>query len=274
MVRVIIFGAHPDDCEILAGGTAAKWAAAGSAVLAVSLTNGDIGHFDQAGGPLARRRAEEIRRAGEVLGIKSISLDNHDGELVPSLENRRAVTRLIREWKADVVISHRPNDYHPDHRSVGILVQDAGYMVTVPFWCADVPHLRKNPAFFFSRDGFRTPNPFRPDIVVSIDDQIEKKRSALACLESALEFVGFMDAQGAGEPDDRARARALTSANRAAVLEQWIARFSTADGLGPALEKWYGKEKAAVIRHAEPFEICEYGRQPDEAELRTLFPLS
>jgi len=272
MARIIIFGAHPDDCEIVAGGTAAKWAAAGHAVMAVSLTNGDIGHFDQAGGPLARRRFEEVRRAGEVLGIKSISLDNHDGELLPTLENRRTVTRLIREWKADVVISHRPNDYHPDHRSVGMLVQDAGYMVTVPFWCPEVPHLRKNPAFFFSRDGFRTPNPFRPDVVVSIDDQIEKKRAALACLESAMEFMGFMEYQGAGEPDEKARERARTAASRAAVLDQVLARSSTADGLGTALEKWYGK-RASSIRYAEAFELCEYGRQPDEAELRTLFPL-
>ena len=140
-LRIIAFGAHPDDCELRVGGTGAKWAALGHAVKFVSVTNGDIGHWREAGGPLAKRRKAEVVETARILGITTQVLDIHDGELEATLENRRTITRLIREWKADIVMGHRPNDYHPDHRAVGQLVQDASYMVTVPFFCPDTPHL-------------------------------------------------------------------------------------------------------------------------------------
>src|SRR6266581_7001245 len=183
-LRIICFGAHPDDCEIQAGGVAAMWAAKGHHVKLVSVTNGDIGHWREAGGPLARRRKAEAERADEILGITTEVLDIHDGELLPTLENRRLITRLIREWKADIVMGPRPNDYHPDHRYTGVLVQDAAYMVTVPFFCPDVPAMKKNPAFFYYPDNFRKPNPFAPDVLVSIDDVMAKKLDALAVMES------------------------------------------------------------------------------------------
>src|SRR5881628_575464 len=141
-LRIICFGAHPDDCEIQAGGVGAMWAAKGHKVKFVSVTNGDIGHWREAGGPLARRRKAEVDRAAKILGIDTEVLDIHDGELLPTLENRRTITRLIRDWKADIVMSHRPNDYHPDHRYTGVLVQDAAYMVAVPHFCPDVPPLK------------------------------------------------------------------------------------------------------------------------------------
>src|SRR6187431_3541077 len=153
-LRIICFGAHPDDCELQAGGVGALWAAKGHHVKLVSVTNGDIGHWREAGGPLARRRTAEVQAAGRILGVTSEVLDIHDGELLPTLENRRTITRLIREWKADIVMSHRPNDYHPDHRYVGVLVMDAAYMVTVPYSCPDIPHLTKNPVFLFAEDEF------------------------------------------------------------------------------------------------------------------------
>src|SRR5947209_15358572 len=131
-LRIIVFGAHPDDCELDAGGTAARWAKLGHKVKFVSTTNGDIGHHQMAGGILARRRAAEVKKCAEILGVTTEVLDNHDGELMPTLENRKAVVRLIRGWNADLVIAPRPNDYHPDHRYTGILVQDAAFMVIVP----------------------------------------------------------------------------------------------------------------------------------------------
>ena len=163
-LRIICFGAHPDDCEIQVGGVAAMWAGKGHHVKLVSVTNGDIGHWREAGGPLARRRKAEAEQADKILGVTCEVLDIHDGELLPTLENRRLFTRLIREWKADVVMSPRPNDYHPDHRYTGVLVQDAAYMVTVPFFCPDVPHLEKNPFFFYYPDSFQKPNPVQADI--------------------------------------------------------------------------------------------------------------
>src|SRR5688572_19478986 len=151
-LRIIAFGAHPDDCEIQVGGTAARWAKLGHHVLFVSVTNGDIGHWREAGGPLAVRRKSEVAKAHQMLGIQGVVLDNHDGELEPTLENRRTLTRLIRAWNADLVLGPRTNDYHPDHRYTGVLVQDAAFMVTVPFFCPDVPAMKKNPVFMRSEE--------------------------------------------------------------------------------------------------------------------------
>src|SRR5262249_54420164 len=147
---------------------------------------GDIGHWREPGGPLARRRKAEVERAARIIGITTQVLDIHDGELLPTLENRRTITRLIRDWKADVVMSHRPNDYHPDHRYTGVLVQDAAFMVTVPFFCPDTPPLVKNPAFFYYSDGFQKPNPFTADVIVSIDDVFNKKIDAVHALPSQV----------------------------------------------------------------------------------------
>jgi LmbE family N-acetylglucosaminyl deacetylase len=125
-LRIIAFGAHPDDCDGRAGGTGAKWAALGHHVKFVAVTNGDAGHQSQGGGALAMRRRAEAREAGKRIGIDEYeTLDNHDGELMPSLEVRKQIIRKIREWNADIVMSPRPNDYHPDHRYTGVLVQDA-----------------------------------------------------------------------------------------------------------------------------------------------------
>jgi N-acetylglucosamine malate deacetylase 1 len=268
-LRIIAFGAHPDDCELKAGGVAAKWAAQGHHVKFVSVTNGDIGHWRLAGGPLARRRTEEVQRCARLFGIHAQVLDIHDGELEPTLPNRRAITRLIREWKADVVLAHRPNDYHPDHRYTGILVQDAAYMVTVPFFCPDVPYLQKNPVFLYYSDRFQRPNPFRPDIVADIDDTIEKKLDAVDMLESQFYEGG---ANGSAEllPKDAAGRRKRLAEVRQSFREraQGVARQYRAK-----LVEIYGKERGDKVQHAEAFELCEYGGQPRPAELRRLFPL-
>jgi LmbE family N-acetylglucosaminyl deacetylase len=153
-INVIAFGAHPDDCDIGAGGVAAKYAAQGHKVRFVSVTNGDAGHQSQGGGALALRRREEAKEAGRRIGIEYITLDNHDGELLPTLQVREQIIRQMRLWNADIVIAPRPNDYHPDHRYTGILVEDAAYMVTVPNTCPDTPALRKNPVFVYFQDNF------------------------------------------------------------------------------------------------------------------------
>ena len=179
-LRIIAFGAHPDDCDQKAGGTAAKWAAQGHQVKFVSVTNGDAGHQTEGGGALARRRRAEAQEAARRFGIAEYeTLDNHDGQLVPSVDVREQVIRKIRQWKADIVLAPRPNDYHPDHRYTGVLIQDAAYMVVVPNIAPDTPPLRKNPVFLYFQDGFQRPNPFRPDVAVAIDDVLDRKIRAL-----------------------------------------------------------------------------------------------
>lgn len=266
-LRIIAFGAHPDDCEYVVGGTAAKWAAKGHAVKFVSCTNGDVGHTQMAGGPLARRRLAEVRKCAEILGVETQVLDNHDAELMPTLENRRTICRLIRDWKADLVFSHRPNDYHPDHRYTGVLVQDAAYLVTVPFFCPDTPSLQNNPVFMYYDDRFLKPNPFTPDVAVAIDDVIEKKLDCFDAFESQ-----FYEAGSSGTPDTVPKDKAGQAARRKKIRAEFRTAFAKAGRFRAALERRYGKKAAAKAEYAEAFEICEYGKQPDEAELRRLFP--
>lgn len=268
-LRILCFGAHPDDCEIQAGGTAALWAARGHKVKLVSVTNGDIGHWREAGGPLAARRKAEVEAAARILGVTTEVLDIHDGELLPTLENRRWLTRLIREWKADIVMGPRPNDYHPDHRYTGVLVQDAAYMVTVPFFCPDVPPLAKNPVFLYYPDSFQKPNPFTPDVVVAVDGVMEKKLDALVELVSQFQEGGANGRAGL-MPADAEGAKARTAQVRENFRRRQkglTARFR------PAIEAWYGAA-AERTEYVEAFEICEYGRRPDKAELKRLFPFS
>jgi LmbE family N-acetylglucosaminyl deacetylase len=267
-LRILCFGAHPDDCELKAGGVAALWAAQGHHVKMVSVTNGDIGHWREAGGPLALRRKAEVERAAKILGITTEVLDIHDGELLPTLENRRTITRLIREWKADIVMSHRPNDYHPDHRYTGALVQDSAYMVAVPFFCPDSPPLKSNPVFLFYSDAFQRPTPFQADIVVSLDSVIEKKLDALDVLESqfyeggALGNASMIPSDPAKQTERRRQVRAGFAARSQGIAQRYREQ----------LTPWYGKERAAAVQHAEAFEICEYGRRPDAKDIRRLFP--
>jgi LmbE family N-acetylglucosaminyl deacetylase len=267
-LRIICFGAHPDDCELQVGGTGAMWAAKGHKVKFVSLTNGDIGHWREAGGPLAARRKKEVKEADGILGVETEIVDVHDGELLPTVENRRIVTRLIREWKADLVMSHRPNDYHPDHRYTGVLVQDAAYMVTVPFFCPDVPHLTANPVFMYYPDRFQKPNAFDPDVVIDIGDVLNKKLDALGVMVSQF-YEGGANGSEQLVPADPAKQKARHQEVRDGFSRR---NASIAERFRTQLAELYGKDKAAQVKHAEAFELCEYGRQPDKQGLKELFP--
>ena len=266
-LRVIAFGAHPDDAEQKAGGVAALWASSGHKVKFVSTTNGDVGHFEAAGGPLAKRRKAEVAECARIFGIETEVLDIHDGELVPSLENRKTVARLIREWQADVVLSHRPNDYHPDHRYTGVLADDAAVLVMAPFFTPDTPPTVRNPVFLHYSDDFQRPYPFKADVVVSIDETAEKKWSCVTAMPSQF---GDKDSwQGRTRPDvppgDRERPAyllELAKQRTAAVANKYRDR----------LIAMYGEQRGRAVKYAEAFELCEYGRQPSPEELKKLFP--
>ena len=267
-LRIICFGAHPDDAEFKTGGTAAKWAKLGHHVKLVSVTNGDIGHWNMAGGPLAKRRTAEVKAAAKLLGVEAEVLDIHDGELMPTLEHRKTITRLIRQWKADLVLSHRPWDYHPDHRYVGVLVQDAAFMVTVPYFCPDTPQLKRNPVFMYYSDRFQKPYPFDADVAVAIDDVFDQKLDAVDALVSQV-YEG-----GAGGSEERvSRIPREPKARRGWLKARWDRRQgSVADRYREALVRWYGEDQGKSVKYAEAFELCEYGRRASPAELRRLFP--
>jgi LmbE family N-acetylglucosaminyl deacetylase len=215
------------------------------------------------GGMLAMRRRAEAKESGRRLGIEYDVLDNHDGELTPTVNVREQIIRKIREWKADIVLSPRPNDYHPDHRYTGVLVQDAAYMVTVPNLVTDTPSLRKNPVFLYFYDGFQRPQPFRPDIVISLDDVIDKKFAALdAHVSQFYEWLAWHAGVLNEVPKDpKKRLEWLKTARPQRVRAEWK----------DSLRKWYGA-KADSVQHAEAFEVTEYGRQPSDEEMRKLMP--
>src|SRR6185436_426297 len=193
-LRVLAFGAHPDDCDFAAGGVAALYARQGHQVLFISVTNGDAGHHQSGGARLAQRRRAEAAAAGAAIGIRYELLDIHDGELLPTLENRRRIIEQIRAFRPDLIMSPRPNDYHPDHRYTAQLIQDAAYMIMVPNICAFAEHLPYNPAIVYVADTFQKPYPFTPNVAVAIDDVVEQKVDMLHAHESQvyewLPYVG------------------------------------------------------------------------------------
>jgi LmbE family N-acetylglucosaminyl deacetylase len=264
-LRIIFIGAHPDDCDIKGGGTAALFVGLGHQVKFLSVTNGDAGHQTQGGGMLAKRRIAETREVAKRLGVSYDVLDNHDGELLPSLEIRLQIIRKIREWKADVVIAPRSNDYHPDHRYTGVLVQDAAFMVGVPNVAPDVEPLRKNPVFLYFQDNFKKPNPFQPDIAVDITPVIDKKLAGLDAHQSQFyEWLPWIGNYEDEVPKDPATFMAWLLQKRVAKPNAEVQK---------SLVKWYGNVRAAEALYAEAFEICEYGTQPTEADIRRLFPM-
>ena len=264
-LRIIMIGAHPDDCDQDGGGTAILFSKMGHAVKFVSVTNGDAGHQSIGGGMLAKRRMQEAKEAGKRFGVEYEVLDNHDGELLPTLEVRLQVIRKIREWNADIVIAPRPNDYHPDHRYTGVLVQDAAYMVAVPNVAADTPPLKKNPVFLYFQDFFQRPNPFRPDIAIDISSVYAQKIHALDAHESQVyEWLPWIGGYLDQVPKEVSKRETWLASNRAVRIIPEVQS---------ALEKWYGKEPASKVQHAEAFEICEYGSRPTQDDLQRLFPM-
>jgi LmbE family N-acetylglucosaminyl deacetylase len=267
-IRVIAIFAHPDDGDAKMGGTAAMLAEMGYAVKFVSITNGDAGHHEEGGGMLAKRRREEAAEAGRRLGIDEYKvLDNHDGELLPKLHIRQQVIREIRTWNADIVLGLRPNDYHPDHRYAGVLVQDAAYLVVVPNIVSDTPPLKKNPVFLFMEDRFQKPNPFSHDIVIGIDKTFEKKVDAFDAHESQVyEWLPWVSGNLDKVPEDKSKRKAF-------LKEGFIGNQKISEAKRSGLEKWYGKAEAGKFKYAESFEVCEYGYQPTDEEIRKLFPM-
>jgi len=265
-LRLLVIGAHPDDPD-KSGGTMARYVALGHTVKFVSLTNGDAGHQTIGGGPLALIRTEEARCAGEAVDSEYITLDNHDGELMPTLEMRRQVITVIREFEPDMVFTPRVDDYHPDHRATGELVRDAAYMVTVPNVVAKTPHLRKNPIFVNVEDRFSKPTPFDPVVVVDVGSVVEKKVDMYHCHTSQMyEWLPYNRGSLDQVPEGDA-------ARRAWLAKQLKARWRrTADRFRDKLIEIYGEERGSKVEFAEAFEISEYGAMPSKDQLKTLFP--
>lgn len=267
-LKILVIGAHPDDCDIVMGGTAIKFANKGHAVRFVSVTNGNAGHYSLRGDELASVRANEAREAGRTAGIEYEILGANDGMLEETIEMREKIIALIRQYKPDMIFTHRPNDYHPDHRRTSILVQDSSYLVMVPNICPSVECLRYQPTILYMFDSFKKPNTFTPNIAVSIDDVLDRKVQMLNCHKSQFyEWLPWIDNELDKVPlSDNERIKWLKTS-----VEGWGTKC--ADTCRQKLFEVYGRKQGEEIKYAEAFELSEYGTIFSDEELKKYFPL-
>jgi LmbE family N-acetylglucosaminyl deacetylase len=263
----MMIGAHPDDCEFRTGGTVVKLKRQGHTVMYVSATNGNAGHHEKSGDELVKIRAGEVKNSARVAGLEFMILDNDDACLVPDIDTRIQFIRLFREFKPDFIFTHRTNDYHPDHRNTGILVQDSIFTAGVPNVCPDTPVLDKMPVILYTYDRFKKPMDFMPDLVVSIDDVMDKKVQMLDCHKSQVyEWLPWSD----GILDKVPREQ---NERYEWLFDRLVKRDEkVADHCRQKLIERYGRETGEHIKCAEAFEISEYGRQMAPEELDSIFP--
>lgn len=250
--HLLFIGAHPDDADIEAGGTAIKFLQVGHQVTYIAMTNGDAGHHTMSREALKKRRYEETQNVAQLLGLTYIVRDTHDTELQATLENRHDLISLIRKIEPTVIITHRPNDYHADHRNTSLLVQDAAYLVAVPHVCADTHpfFLNYNPVILFHQDNFKKPSPFDPTLVVDITDVIDRKMKALACHESQVfEWLPWIEGD----------TRSIPAGPKERI--EWLkARWGHV----------YGRKD----QYLEAFEVSEYGGKLTRELAATIFPFA
>jgi LmbE family N-acetylglucosaminyl deacetylase len=265
-LSVLVVGAHPDDCDVNAGGVAALWAAAAHDVRFLSMTDGSAGHHELDGPELARRRRREAAAAADAVGVEYRVLDHPDGELEPTLPARKDLIRRIRRFDPDLLLTHRPNDYHPDHRNASRLVRDSAYMVRVPNVCPETPALDDDPVIAYLEDDFERPYEFDPDVVVPVDDAVETKLDVLDCHRSQVyEWLPWVEGESdAVPPADDPEGR------RAFLRDRFLS--DTADRFRDRLVERYG-EAGRDVEHAEAFEGSEYGAPLTAERVPELFPV-
>ncbi len=282
-MRILMIGAHQDDNEFRCGGLASKYVKAGHEVRFLSLCNGCGGHHIMTPEETTARRAKESAKVAEFLGITYDVWDIDDCNITADLATRKRLIRYIREYRPDLIISHRSNDYHADHRTVGLLVADASYLLTVPHECPDVPAMRFMPVIMYNEDGFKYP-PFNADVVIDIDDEIDTKlKIADINVSQVYEWLPYNEGEIDEVPESpQARFEWLkgmeitwdtTDAEVMAAKRGYAVRFAkTAARFRKELIGKYGEERGSKVRYAEAFELCEYGKQPTEEEIKEMFP--
>jgi LmbE family N-acetylglucosaminyl deacetylase len=266
-LRLLVLGAHPDDAEYHAGGLVIAYRELGHVVRMISLTDGSAGHYERSPATLGPMRKAEAAAAGRVIGAEYETWDIPDGQLMPTLEVRQRVIREIRTFAPDLLLTHRTCDYHPDHRAVGQLVQDASYMVTVPNVLRDVPALKKDPVVAYMSDTFRKPNRMTPEVVLDVSDRLDTIVAMLACHRSQVfEWLPYHDGVVDEVPAD--------DNDKLAWLRRWYLRQirQRAQCFRQELIAAYGPQRGMETEAVEVYEISEYASRPDEADRRRLFP--
>ncbi|NLX82743.1 MAG: PIG-L family deacetylase [Clostridiales bacterium] len=266
--RLLVIGAHPDDCEYVAG-ISLKMKEVGFEVRYLMATNGASGHHELPGAAIVNIRKKEVERVAKLAGFTYEMLDLEDGRLTASLESRDLMLQAIRRYNPGVIITHRPFDYHPDHRATSMLVQDCSYLLLVPNICPLTPPMRQMPAIFYMQDTFMRPCAFRPDLVFDISNEYDKKMLMIHQHQSQFyEWLPWVEGMPMDEvpQDDAARLGWLKATH-------WGQRSALYAKLyrGELVNK-YGN-MGQDIQYAEALEACEYGRQLSKEELAEVFPL-
>ncbi len=258
--RVLVLGAHPDDAEFFAGGLLASHYKTGATIRLVSVTNGQSGHQSVPSPELVLRRREEAARAGRTIGADYVTWDFPDGSLLPTLELRMSIIREIRTFRPDLVLTHRPFDYHPDHRAVGQAVQDASYMVLVPKILPDVAASRAEPVVAYMADSFTCPYPFRADITLDVSEHWDTVLRMLDSHESQFyEWMPWIDGILESIPTGKEA--------RLAWLANWYVQKTSW-----RIDRFWKFESVTAPKLIEAYEISEYAGKPSNATLQKLFP--
>lgn len=287
-LRVLMIGAHPDDDDGCGGGTALKYVKNGHTVRFLSVSDGRCGHHEMGPEALIARRRAEADEVARIAGLQYDVWDIPDGEVVATLENRRRMICYIRAFNPDIIFTHRPNDYHADHRNVALLVQDASYLLQVPNLYPEAPAMRRMPVIVFFSDRFKNP-PFRADVVVPIDGEIDGKYQLLNCHVSQyyewLPYTANKLEQVPTDPEARLawfraplvpRDHVLSAEEMATPFPHSHSEYREARSSAlyrDKLREQYGEEGADRVLFSEAFEISEYGRQPKPDEMKELFVL-
>lgn len=265
--RIIVICAHPDDAEITSGGTSVLLSKLGYELKFVSVTNGNKGYYSGTKDEIAHRRYKEVQEVKKRLRCEYEILDNNDGELEAHLKNRMEIIRLIREWKADIVITHPPYDYHPDHRYTSLLVQDASFLVNVPHVLPHIPELNQSPLFLYTRGRYTNPIRPQPDITIDITSVAKDKAYLIdAHVSQVYEFLPWINKSKVHIPETK-------EGRLDYILKEYVLKRGTIQAYDrEVVQKWYGQQSADV-KTIEAFEICEFGRTVDDQDIRELFPM-
>lgn len=281
-MRVLIIGAHEDDIEFRNAGMTIKFKELGHDVRFLCLSNGNGGHHILSPDETARARKGETQQVAKILGVQyDIWEDVNDCEIEPTLENRKRLTRYIREYNPDIICTHRVNDYHPDHRATAQLVQDASYLLIVPHFCPEAPAMKSMPVIMQTEDAFKNPE-FCADVVIDIDNEIETKLECVRCHRSQIyEWLPYTNGETVPESEEEKIewmkgmniTADTTDEEILAAPRGYSVRFAkVAARFRKELIEKYGEEKGSKVRYAEALMLSEYGKQLTEETKKIYFP--
>ncbi len=186
-MNVLAVGAHPDDLEILCGGTLARYAKAGHRVFMAHVCNGNKGHHHIPPDELAAVRDEEAVSSASIIGAEHINLDIDDLDVYVERGQVLKCVDLIRRTRPDVIITHSPDDYMPDHSVASRIVFDASFIATLPHTVTEHEHFEKiTPVYYMDTlAGVGA----RPSEYVDISETFDVKKEMLSCHKSQLSWL-------------------------------------------------------------------------------------